>query len=62
MIVAGFVAQVLVAFPLTFDLSAWYSEASLFALGTVLVLAVWSFRVALAGRSVLRDELLEGAA
>jgi hypothetical protein len=58
MIVADFVSLVLRAFPLTTDFSAWYSGATLFALGTVLVLAIWSFRVALAGRPLLQDEFL----
>jgi len=61
MVITDFVASVLTTFPLTTDLSAWYSGATLFALATVLVLAIWSFRVALAGRPVLRDEFLEAS-
>jgi predicted Ser/Thr protein kinase len=59
MIVASFVSGILVSFPLTTDLSAWYSEVTLFALATVLALAIWSFRVALAGRPLIGDVLLE---
>jgi hypothetical protein len=44
---------------MTTEFSAWYSGATLLAVGTVLVLAIWSFRVALAGRPLLRDEFLE---
>jgi hypothetical protein len=57
--VATFVSAVLRSFPMTTDLSAWYSGTMLFALGTVLALALWSFRVALAGRPLLRDEFLD---
>jgi hypothetical protein len=61
MIVANFVVTVLTSFPLTTNFNAWYSGVTLFALGTVLVLAIWSFGVALAGRPLLQDELLEAS-
>jgi predicted Ser/Thr protein kinase len=59
LIVVAFVENILFTFPLTTDFSAWYSGATLFALATVLVLAIWSFRVALAGRPLLQNEFLE---
>jgi hypothetical protein len=59
LIVAQFVANVLATFPITARFSAWYAEATLFALATVALLALWSFRVAVAGRRVLNDELLD---
>jgi serine/threonine-protein kinase len=61
MIVAQFVVALLTSFPLASDFTAWYSGPTLFALATVLGLAIWSFRVALAGRRVLQDEFLEAS-
>ena len=61
LIVAMFVRMVLIAFPMTSNWSAWYVEATLLAVGIVVALVAWSSRVALAGRRVLRDELLEPA-
>jgi serine/threonine-protein kinase len=59
-LVAGaFVHMILLRLPITLDLSAWYSDASLVALGTVLALSVWSFRHALGGRRVWKGDLLE---
>jgi serine/threonine-protein kinase len=59
MTVAFFVSYVLKGFPLTADFSAWYASTTLFALVTVLTLAVWSYRIALAGRPLLQGEILE---
>jgi serine/threonine-protein kinase len=56
--VSLFVIAMLLSFPLTLDFSKWYAGQSLLALGTVLALAVLGFREALAGRSVLREEVL----
>jgi serine/threonine-protein kinase len=53
-----FVNALLSDFPLTLDFSKWYAGQSLLALATVLALAVLGFREALAGRSVLREEVL----
>jgi hypothetical protein len=61
MIVAQFVVALLTSFPLASDFTAWYSGPTLFALATVLGLAIWSFRVALAGRRVFQDEFLEAS-
>jgi len=44
--------------PLTSDFSAWYADKGLIVVALVLALAVWSFRNALGGRKVLRDDLL----
>ena len=59
--VATFVASVLTQFPLTTHVSAWYSGPTLLAVSTVLALGIWSFHVALAGRPLLQDEVLEPA-
>jgi hypothetical protein len=56
--VSLFVNALLSDFPLTLDFSKWYAGQSLLALGTVLALAVFGFREALAGRAVLREEVL----
>jgi protein kinase-like protein len=56
--VSLFVIELLSGFPLTLDFSKWYAGSSLLALGTVLALAVLGFREALAGRAVLREEVL----
>ena len=53
-----FVDALLRSFPLTLDFSKWYAGQSLLALVTVLALAVLGFREALAGRAVLREEIL----
>jgi hypothetical protein len=57
--VASFVASILTQFPLTTHISAWYSGPTLLAVSAVLALVIWSFHVALAGRPLLRDEVLE---
>ena len=59
LVAATFVHWVLLYFPITSDFSAWYSGASLIALGTILALAVWSFRAALGGRKLLEAVLLD---
>ena len=51
-------ALVISNWPLTSDFSAWYSYIGLTVVALVLALAAWSFRNALGGRSVLRDDLL----
>ncbi|HUE22002.1 MAG TPA: serine/threonine-protein kinase [Bryobacteraceae bacterium] len=56
--VSVFVTALLLAFPLTLDFSKWYAGQSLLALGTALALAVFGFREALAGRAVLREDVL----
>ena len=51
--------NLLVVAPLTFDLSAWNAGASMFALLAILVIAGYAFHTALAGRSLIKGELLE---
>jgi hypothetical protein len=45
--------------PLTYNLTAWWAAPTWITLGSMLLLAVWSFRIALAGQPVFRDSLLE---
>ena len=54
-----FMFVLMVNFPMTSDLSAWYSRASLVVLATLLALSVWSFRAALGGRRVWKDDFLD---
>ena len=44
--------------PLTSDLSAWWASRGLVMVGLTLALAIWSFRRALGGRKVLKDDFL----
>ena len=44
-----------VEYPLTTDFSVWYAEGALFALGVAVALAVYGFRLSLAGRSLFGD-------
>jgi hypothetical protein len=60
-IIATYVANLLTLLPLTTDFTAWSAGPTLFVVGTVIVLAIGSFRVALAGRPVLQDEFLEAS-
>ena len=46
---------------LTFDLTAWYAYVTLLVLLVVVAVAIWGLWVALAGRSLFRDEILAGA-
>jgi len=46
--------------PLTSDFSAWYASRGLIMVGLTLALAIWSFRHALGGRKVLKDDFLDG--
>ncbi len=49
------VNNVLGAYPLTWDLSAFYASSSVFALISIAVVAVIAFRYALGGRAIFRD-------
>ena len=53
------VSYLLRLLPLTFDLTAWYGYVTLLTLFVTIGIAVWGFRVALAGRPLFRDEILE---
>ena len=52
------ISSVMVKWPLTSDLTAWYADKSMIVVALLLALAMWSFRNALAGRKVLKDDLL----
>jgi serine/threonine-protein kinase len=45
--------------PITLDFSAWYATGSIVAILTLVALAAYGFHTALAGRPLLRDELLD---
>ena len=55
-----FVNDVLLAFPLTFDPTAWYAGNTLFALVVVFGLAIYGFKVSLGDRPAFEDLLAEG--
>jgi hypothetical protein len=56
----AFVGQVLSGdFPVTLDVSRWYIEASVTAIGAVLAVAGYAFHTALAGRPLFKEGLLE---
>jgi hypothetical protein len=48
--------------PLTFDLTAWYGYVTLLTLFVTVGVTVWGFWIALAGRPLFRDEILEAEA
>jgi serine/threonine-protein kinase len=58
-VVALLVDHTLRALPVTPDFSAWYSQATIMALLFVVGLAAASFYLALGGRQVFRDDLLD---
>ena len=53
------VAAVLINFPITADLAAWYSGSGLFALALVAGLSVYAFHTALGGRPLFTDEVFD---
>ena len=53
-------ADSLQGFPLTTDLSAWYAHATILLSVFCLALAIYGFKVSLAGRPVFKDLLAEG--
>jgi len=54
---ALYIAAILTGYPLMLDFSKWYAGTVLFALAVVLVLAIFGFREALAGRTLLPEEV-----
>jgi len=57
--VAGqFVRLLCLFYPLTWDLSAWYAEATLFSTLTILTLALYGFAVSIGGQRLLRSNLV----
>ncbi len=57
-IAAGMVDRVLTSFPATLDLSAWYAPIGIVPLALGTLIAWYGFRTALAGKPLLRDDLL----
>jgi hypothetical protein len=57
-IVAEFAGDLLSAFPMTFDTGSWLFGLTLLALGILAALAVFGFRIALAGRPAIGGDLL----
>ncbi len=53
------VAGVLFNFPITADLSAWYSGSGLFALALVAALSTYAFHTALGGRAIFKDDVFD---
>ena len=58
-VVGSTVGDLFLNLPLTFDLTAWYAPTTLLVVALTLGLAGWGFWVALAGRPLFRDEILE---
>ncbi len=55
------IAVPLLSPPLTLDFDRWYAVTALTAPLALIVLAGYAFWVALAGRPIFRDELMEAA-
>ena len=53
------VANLLLGFPLTTDMSAWYAGPAIFAVALIAAGAIYAFRGAIAGRPLFREELLD---
>jgi serine/threonine-protein kinase len=56
------VCDLLLLLPLTFDLTIWYGYVTLLTLFVTVGVAAWGFWIALAGRPLFRDEILEAGA
>jgi hypothetical protein len=54
-----FTVDILGSTPMTTNFSVWYASSSMVALLLVLGLAIWSFRTALAGQPLFKQELFE---
>ena len=54
-------ANLLFRFPVTTDLSVWYSPAALLGMLCVAALAGYGFWVSMGGRKLIRDEVLDGS-
>jgi hypothetical protein len=52
-----YVHNIVLAFPLTVNRSAWYANTALFAIASVLALAAYAFHTTLAGRPPWRQKL-----
>jgi hypothetical protein len=53
------VSNLLIGFPLTTDMSAWYAGPAIFAVALIAATALYAFRGAIAGRPLFREELLD---
>jgi serine/threonine-protein kinase len=60
MMVAGFVLQISIDFPVTFDSSAWNAGYGYVALAIVAAIAFYAFKTSLAGRPVFAGGNLDG--
>jgi predicted Ser/Thr protein kinase len=58
LIVVDVISEYLLGLPRTFDFSAWYAGIGLAPLVAVALVAIFGFRTSLAGRPVLREDLL----
>jgi hypothetical protein len=56
---AVFTADMLLNVPISFDFSRWYASTALLVPLVVLALAAWSFHIALGGRKLWKEELLD---
>ena len=56
------VTDLLVILPLTFNPTTWYGYVTLLTLFVSVGVALWGFWVALAGRPLFRDQILEAEA
>jgi len=59
MLALFFVGLMWTSFPLTTDLSAWYSGSTVFAVAIVLALTAYAFHTAVAGRPLFKAAFLE---
>jgi hypothetical protein len=57
-IVAYAVPQILLNLPITLDSSSWYFGLSMIPIVLVAAVATYGFRISLAGRKILRSELI----
>ena len=55
----NFAALLLASAPLTLHVSAWYGSSALFGAAALLAVTIYAFRVALAGRPLFNEALLE---
>ncbi len=58
-VIVGLFVMDLLATPLSLDPSAWYARTSILAIAVVIGLAVYGFKLSLAGRPVFKDVLAE---
>jgi hypothetical protein len=58
-LVATFVTDLLIGYPLTADIGVWYGYASTLVVSVCLALTIYGFKVSLAGRPAFRDLLAD---